>query len=109
MNVFDKLIQLNPTWRDLVDILIVAFIIYYILVLIRGTRAMQIAIGMLIVGVDRLRRPRARSARARGDLGARCSSIFRSPSSSCFSRRSAARWRAWPRIRWPCSFARARD
>lgn len=49
MNVFDKLIQLNPTWRDLVDILIVAFIIYYILVLIRGTRAMQIAIGMLIV------------------------------------------------------------
>lgn len=49
MNVFDRLFQLNPTWRDAVDILIVAFIIYYILVLIRGTRAMQIVIGLLIL------------------------------------------------------------
>jgi diadenylate cyclase len=49
MNVFDKLILLNPTWRDAVDVLIVAFIIYYILALIRGTRAMQITIGLMIV------------------------------------------------------------
>ena len=50
MNVFDNLLSLNFTWRDAVDILIVAFIIYYILALIRGTRAMQITIGLMIVG-----------------------------------------------------------
>ena len=47
MNVFE---QLAPTWRDAVDILIVAFIIYYILSLIRGTRAMQISIGLVLLG-----------------------------------------------------------
>jgi diadenylate cyclase len=50
VNVFDNLLSLNFTWRDAVDILVVAFIIYTILVLIRGTRAMQIAIGLMIVG-----------------------------------------------------------
>ncbi|HKR62520.1 MAG TPA: diadenylate cyclase CdaA [Thermoanaerobaculia bacterium] len=50
MNFFDNLFSLNFTWRDAVDIAIVAFIIYYILILIRGTRAMQITIGLLIVG-----------------------------------------------------------
>jgi diadenylate cyclase len=50
MNFFDRVFQLNPTWRDAVDILIVAFIIYYILALIRGTRAMQISIGLVILG-----------------------------------------------------------
>ena len=50
MNVFDRLFSLNPTWRDAVDILIVAFIIYYILSLIRGTRAMQISLGLMLVG-----------------------------------------------------------
>jgi diadenylate cyclase len=50
MNVYDRFIDLNPTWRDAVDILIVAFIIYYILGLIRGTRAMQITIGLMLLG-----------------------------------------------------------
>jgi len=50
MNVFDRLFQLNPTWRDAVDILIVAFIIYSILTLIRGTRAMQISLGLMLLG-----------------------------------------------------------
>jgi diadenylate cyclase len=49
MNVFDRLFQLNPTWRDAVDILIVAFIIYSILNLIRGTRAMQISLGLVVL------------------------------------------------------------
>jgi diadenylate cyclase len=47
MTVFE---QLDPTWRDAVDIVIVAFIIYYILALIRGTRAMQISIGLMLLG-----------------------------------------------------------
>ena len=50
MNVFDRFFQLNFTWRDAVDILIVALIIYYILALIRGTRAMQISIGLVLLG-----------------------------------------------------------
>jgi len=50
VNVFDRLFSLKPTWLDAVDILIVAFIIYYILALIRGTRAMQISIGLMLLG-----------------------------------------------------------
>jgi diadenylate cyclase len=50
MNVFDRLLSLNFTWRDAVDIVIVAFIIYSIFALIRGTRAMQISIGLVILG-----------------------------------------------------------
>lgn len=50
MNAFDRLISLQFTWRDAVDILIVALIIYYILTLIRGTRAMQVSIGLMILG-----------------------------------------------------------
>ncbi len=46
----DRFFSLNPTWRDAVDVLIVAFIIYYILALIRGTRAMQISIGLMLLG-----------------------------------------------------------
>src|SRR5438105_2095031 len=37
------------SWWDLADILIVTFIIYQALRLIRGTRAMQMAIGLLFV------------------------------------------------------------
>ena len=50
MNVFDRLSRLSFTWRDAADILIVALIIYYILTLIRGTRAMQITIGLMLLG-----------------------------------------------------------
>jgi diadenylate cyclase len=50
VNVFDRLLSLNFTWRDAVDIIIVACIIYSILALIRGTRAMQISIGLMVLG-----------------------------------------------------------
>jgi diadenylate cyclase len=39
------------TWRDAVDVLAVAFIIYYLLLLIRGTRAVQMLFGLLFLGV----------------------------------------------------------
>ena len=51
MNVFDRLFSLQFTWRDAVDILIVAIIIYYILTVIRGTRATQIAFGLVLLGI----------------------------------------------------------
>jgi diadenylate cyclase len=50
MNVFDRIFSLQLTWRDAADILIVAVIIYSILALIRGTRAMQISIGLVVLG-----------------------------------------------------------
>jgi diadenylate cyclase len=50
MNYWDRLVSLQFTWRDLVDVLIVAVIIYNILALIRGTRAMQISIGLVLLG-----------------------------------------------------------
>lgn len=49
MNWYDRLLSLHFTWRDAVDVLIVAFIIYNILALIRGTRAMQISIGLAVL------------------------------------------------------------
>lgn len=50
MNIFDRLFSLEFGWRDAIDVLIVAVIVYYILALIRGTRAMQISIGLILLG-----------------------------------------------------------
>jgi diadenylate cyclase len=44
------MLQLQFTWRDAIDVLVVALIIYNILNLIRGTRAMQISIGLVVLG-----------------------------------------------------------
>ena len=49
MNWYERLLSLHFTWRDAIDILVVAFIIYNILALIRGTRAMQISIGLVLL------------------------------------------------------------
>ena len=49
MNWYERLLSLQFTWRDAVDVIVVAFIIYNILALIRGTRAMQIAIGLAVL------------------------------------------------------------
>lgn len=49
MNWYDRFLSLHFTWRDAVDVLVVAFIIYSILALIRGTRAMQISIGLVLL------------------------------------------------------------
>ena len=37
------------TWRDLLDIALVALVIYNLLLLIRGTRAVQIILGILFI------------------------------------------------------------
>jgi diadenylate cyclase len=39
------------TWRDLVDVLAVAIIIYNLLLLIRGTRAVQMLLGLFFLGL----------------------------------------------------------
>ncbi len=40
----------QPRWQDVLDILIVAYVIYRIAMLIRGTRTMQMVLGLVIVG-----------------------------------------------------------
>jgi diadenylate cyclase len=49
MNLYERFEALQFGWRDGIDILIVAFLIYNILMLIRGTRAMQMAIGLTVI------------------------------------------------------------
>jgi uncharacterized protein (TIGR00159 family) len=44
-----ELLQLL-SWRDLVDVLMVAVVVYNLLLLIRGTRAVQMLLGILFVG-----------------------------------------------------------
>lgn len=43
--------QLQFGWRDALDIAIVGFIIYSLLMLLRGTRAMQMSLGILAIGI----------------------------------------------------------
>ena len=50
MSWIDRLFSLSFTWRDAIDVIFVAIIIYGILTLIRGTRAMQISIGLVVLG-----------------------------------------------------------
>ena len=49
MTNLERVLAFQLTWRDAVDILVVALILYYILRLMRGTRAMQIAFGLLLL------------------------------------------------------------
>lgn len=49
MTFFDRLLSMQFTWRDGLDILLVALIIYNILNLIRGSRAVQISLGLVLL------------------------------------------------------------
>src|SRR5271167_39191 len=40
----------QPRWQDILDVLIVAYVIYRISLLIRGTRSVQMVVGLVIVG-----------------------------------------------------------
>ncbi|HAA34595.1 MAG TPA: TIGR00159 family protein, partial [Firmicutes bacterium] len=41
--------NLNVTWRDVIDIAIVTYILYRLILLIRGTRAEQLVKGLIIL------------------------------------------------------------
>jgi diadenylate cyclase len=49
LNLLD-LIQM-VTWRDVLDIALVALVFYYLLLLIRGTRAVQMIMGIIFIAV----------------------------------------------------------
>lgn len=42
---------LIPDWGDVIEILIVAFVIYQVLLFLAGTRALQILLGLILLGV----------------------------------------------------------
>ena len=46
---FGSLFDLTFTWRDAVDVFVVALIAYFLLRLIRGTRAVQMVLGILAI------------------------------------------------------------
>ena len=45
----DQLRLLAPGWRDLVEVLLVAFVLYRLLRFLAGTRALQIVFGLLVL------------------------------------------------------------
>ncbi len=50
--MLDQIAFFAPDWRDLVEILIVATVLYRILVLLAGTRAIQMLLGLfLVIGI----------------------------------------------------------
>ena len=51
MSVFEQLRLLHPGWRDVIEIAIVCFAIYRVLLLIHRTRAMQVLIGIVVLAV----------------------------------------------------------
>jgi len=58
IRIWEQLQFLRPGWTDLIEILIVAFLLYRVLLVIQRTRAMQIALGVVLLagvyGVARL-------------------------------------------------------
>ena len=58
MSILDRIEFLQPGWTDLVEILIVAFLLYRLLLVLQRTRAMQIMLGVvalaLLYGASRL-------------------------------------------------------
>lgn len=42
---------LIPGWGDVIEILIVAFVIYHVLLFLAGTRALQILLGLIVLGL----------------------------------------------------------
>jgi diadenylate cyclase len=47
--VLDQIAFLAPDWKDLLEILVVAFVFYRILLLLAGTRAIQMLLGLLLL------------------------------------------------------------
>ena len=49
MSLFDSFLALQLDWRDAIDITIVAFLVYTALYVIRGSKAMQMSIGIVVL------------------------------------------------------------
>jgi len=49
MSLFEQFRLLHPGWRDIVEVLIVSFALYRVLLLIHRTRAMQVLVGLVVL------------------------------------------------------------
>jgi diadenylate cyclase len=49
MSLFEQFRLLHPRWRDVVEVLIVSFAIYRVLLLVHRTRAMQVLVGLVVL------------------------------------------------------------
>ncbi len=49
MNLLDQFRLLGPSWRDVVEILVVATVLYRIMLLFHGTRALQMLAGVVVL------------------------------------------------------------
>lgn len=49
MNAVEQFRLLNPTWHDVIEIGIVAYVTYRVLLLFHGTRAVQMAVGIVLL------------------------------------------------------------
>ncbi len=47
--IFAALLQLNVEWRDIVDIIVMSYIFYRLILIIRGTRAEQLVKGLIVL------------------------------------------------------------
>src|ERR1700760_3229410 len=51
MNVLEQLRLLHPGWRDLLEVGVVSFAIYRVLLLIHRTRAVQVLVGLIVLAL----------------------------------------------------------
>ena len=51
MTVLDQFRFLNFGWRDAIEIVVVAYVIYRLLLLLHGTRAVQMLIGVVVLAL----------------------------------------------------------
>jgi diadenylate cyclase len=51
MNVLEQFRLLHPGWRDLLEVAVVSFAIYRVLLLIHRTRAMQVLVGLIVLAL----------------------------------------------------------
>ena len=49
MNILDQFRLLHPSWRDLLEIAVVAYLLYRVLLLFHGTRALQMLLGIVVL------------------------------------------------------------
>lgn len=52
VSLFEQFRLLHPGWRDVLQIAIVSFVIYRVLVLVHRTRALQVLVGLLLLAVS---------------------------------------------------------
>jgi diadenylate cyclase len=51
MSVFEQLRLIHPGWRDVIEVAMVSFALYRVLLLIHRTRAMQVLVGLVVLAV----------------------------------------------------------